>query len=99
MLSRDCSWDILVKNVVAFCSCLESLPEAKVKGSRLIALTKEVLQQSSLDSALWLTLMGSILIKRSKLRKESYEVYGSSITGAPGSEIELNPVFKDIKWN
>ena len=33
---------ILVKNVAAFCPCLKSLPEAKVKRFVLIALTKEV---------------------------------------------------------
>ena len=35
----------LVKNVVAFCPCLNSLPEAKVKKFRLIALTKEISKQ------------------------------------------------------
>jgi hypothetical protein len=39
---RDCSCNILVKNVAAFCPCLKSLPEAKVKRFRLIALTKEI---------------------------------------------------------
>jgi hypothetical protein len=34
-----------------------------------------------------------------KLRKEKYKIYGSNIKGAPESEIELNPVFKDIKLN
>jgi hypothetical protein len=42
------------------------------------------------------------LNKCSKLRKEKYKVYGSSIKGAPGSEMKLNPVFKEInrlrKW-
>ena len=32
----------LVKNVVAFCPCLKSPPESKVKRFILIALTKEV---------------------------------------------------------
>jgi hypothetical protein len=41
--------------------------------------------------------MKSILDKHSKLRKEKILV--SSIKGAPGSEMELNPVFKDIKLN
>ena len=42
MLPRDCSSYIVKKNVTAFCPCLKSLPEAKVKRFRLIALTKEV---------------------------------------------------------
>jgi hypothetical protein len=39
-LPRDCSCDISVLNVAAFCPCLKSLPEVKVK--RLIALRKEI---------------------------------------------------------
>ena len=42
---RDHFNDILVENVVAFCPCLKSLPEAETKVKeriRLIALTKEV---------------------------------------------------------
>jgi hypothetical protein len=31
MWPRDCSCAILVSNVAAFCLCLKSLPEAKVK--------------------------------------------------------------------
>ena len=42
MQPRDCFCGILVKNVAAFCPCLKSLPEAKVKRFILIALTKEV---------------------------------------------------------
>jgi hypothetical protein len=38
------------------------------------------------------------LIRQSKLRKEKCKMYGSNIKGASGSEMELNPVFKDIKW-
>jgi hypothetical protein len=34
--------------------------------------------------------MKSILMKRSYLRKEKYKIYGSSIKGAPGSEMELS---------
>ena len=37
MQPRDCFCGILVKNVAAFCPCLKSLPEAKVK--RLINCT------------------------------------------------------------
>ena len=39
---KDCVCGILVKNVATFCPCQKSLPEAKVKRLRLIALTKEV---------------------------------------------------------
>jgi hypothetical protein len=35
--------------------------------------------------------MKSVLMKRSKLRKEKYKMYRSSNKDAAGSEIELNP--------
>jgi hypothetical protein len=45
MWPRDCSCGTLVTNVAAFCPCLKSLPEAKVKRFILIELTKEVLKK------------------------------------------------------
>jgi hypothetical protein len=39
------------------------------------------------------------LNKCCKLRKENYKIYGSKIKGTPESEMELNPVLKDIKLN
>ena len=59
-----------MNNVTAFCPCLKSLPESKVKRFILIALTKEVSKKPSIDFVLWFTLMKSILIKHSKLRKK-----------------------------
>jgi hypothetical protein len=59
----------------------------------MIALVKEVSEKLSRDFVLWLSLRKSILNKHSKLRKEKYKIHGSSIKGAPGSEMELNPVF------
>jgi hypothetical protein len=90
---RDCFYGILVENVAAFCHCPKSLPEAKVKRFRLIALKKEVSKYQSTNSVVWLL---TVLVKRSKLRKEKYKIYGSSIKGAPGSRRELNPVFQEI---
>jgi hypothetical protein len=37
--------------------------------------------------------MKNILNKHNKLRKKKYKIYGSSIKGTPGREMELNPVF------
>ena len=90
---KDCFCGILVKNVATFCPCLKSLPEAKVKRLRSIALTKEVSKKPSRDFVLWLSLMKRSLNKNCKLRKEKYKIYGSSIKGVPGSEMEQNPVF------
>ena len=73
--------------------CLKCLPKAKVKRLRLITLTKEVSKNPNRDFVLWLSLMKSILNKCIKLRKEKYKICGSSIKGAPRSEMELNPVF------
>ena len=57
---------------------LSNLPEDKVKRFRLIALTKEVSKQPGINSVVWLlkfTLMKSILMKRSKRRKEKHKIY------------------------
>jgi hypothetical protein len=40
--------------------------------------------------------MKNILKKQSRLRKEKYKMCGSSNKRAPGSEMELNPVFKEV---
>jgi hypothetical protein len=37
--------------------------------------------------------MKIILSKHRKLRKGNYEIYGSRIKRAPGSEMELNSIF------
>jgi hypothetical protein len=86
------------KNAAAFWPCLKSLPEAKskVKRVRLIALTKEVSKKPSRDFVFLFWLIKNILIKHSKLRKKKYKMYGSKNKGAPGSRVELNPVFKEI---
>ena len=36
------------------------------------------------------------LNKHSKLKKEKYKIYGSSIKGVPGNEMEQNPVFQGV---
>ena len=92
MWPRECFCNILVTNVAAFCPSLKSLPESKVKRFILIALTKEVSKKPNKDFVLWLSLMESLLNKHSKLRKEKYKIYGSSIKGVSGSEMEQNPV-------
>ena len=80
-----------MKNVAAFCICLKSLPEAKVKRFILIALTKEVSKKPSIDFVLWFTLMKSILMKCSKLRKEKKIQNVQFETKNNFQEIELNP--------
>ena len=59
----------------------------------LIALTKEVSKKPNIDFVLWLSLAKKSLNKHNKLRKAKYKIYGSSIKGIPGSEMEQNPVF------
>jgi hypothetical protein len=83
----------------AFCPCLKNLPEAKVKRLRLIALAKEVSKMPIINFVLWLSLRKNVLNNHSKLRREKYKIYELSIKGAPGSKLELIPVFKDIKLN
>jgi hypothetical protein len=96
MLPRGHSCGILVKNVMTFCPCLKSLTKAKLKRFRVIVLGKEISKQPSIDSVLWFTLLKSVLMKWSKLKKEKYKMYGSRIKRAPGSGMELNPVFKEV---
>ena len=40
--------------------------------------------------------MKGIPIEHSKLKKKKYKICGLSNKGAPGSEVELDPVFKEI---
>jgi hypothetical protein len=68
------------------------MPEAKENRLRLIALTREVSETPIIDFVLWLSFMKGILNKCSKLRKEKYKIYGLNFNGAPGSEMELDPV-------
>ena len=46
-----------------------------------LALAKEISEKPTLDFVLWFTLMRSIFIKQSKLRKEKHKMYGSKIKG------------------
>ena len=43
--------------------------------------------------------MKSILNKHSNVKNKNYQIYGLNFNGSPGSEMELNPVFKDTKLN
>ena len=71
--SADCFYDVSVKNIAAFCPCLKSLPEVKVKRFIVISLTKKCSKKPSRNFVLWLTLMTSILTTCSKLRKEKIQ--------------------------
>jgi hypothetical protein len=53
----------LVKNVATFCLCRKSLPEAKVKSIRLVALTKEASETPIIDFVLYLNRIKNILNK------------------------------------
>ena len=70
MWHKDCFCGILVKNVAAFCPCLKSLPEAKVKRFIVTELTKKISKEPSIDFVLWFSLMKSVLMRSIKLRKE-----------------------------
>ena len=59
-----------MKNVAAFCPCLKSLPEAKVKRFIVTELTKKISKEPSIDFVLWFSLMKSVLMRSIKLRKE-----------------------------
>ena len=96
MWHKDCFWSILVNNVAEFFFVWRNLPEANIKRFMIIALTKEVSKNPDRDFVLRFSLMKNILNKYSKLRNYMYMymyIYGLNIKRAPGSEMELNPVF------
>ena len=70
MLPRDHSCDILVKNVAAFCPCMKSLPETKVKRFGLILLAEKIPQQPIIDSVMWLLVFKLIKIHNLKEQAE-----------------------------
>ena len=63
----------------------------------MVALRKEVSKQPSIGCLPLCTLLKSLLLNCSN-RKEKYQMYGSVVKRAWRSEMELNPVFKDIKY-
>ena len=88
MWHKDCFCGILVKNAVTFCPCLKSLPEAKVKRLRLIALSKEVSKKPSRDFVLWLSLMKRSLNKHSKLRRKNIKY-----------TVRVLNEYQEVKWS
>ena len=70
MFPRDCSCDILVKKVAAFCSCPKSLFEAKMKSFGLILLAEEISKQCSIDSVMWLLVLTLMKIYNEKEQVE-----------------------------
>ena len=67
---RNQACDILMKNVAAFCSLPEHLPEAKGKSFRLILLAEEILKQPSIDSVVWLLVITLVKIHGGKEQAE-----------------------------
>ena len=83
--------------MITFCPDSKSLPEAKVKRYRFIALAKEISKERRIHLVVQLLnfkLMKSILMKIYKLKKKKYKIYGSRIKWEPGSEMALNSMFK-----
>jgi hypothetical protein len=68
-------------NVVAFCPCLKSLPETKVKRFRLIALAKESSRQPNINFVLWFILMKRTFCKWSKLCKKNIQCMVQGLKG------------------
>lgn len=97
--SRQHSSDILAKNVAAICFCLKSLPEANLKSLGLISLLKGIPEQPSIDSVVWLLLLSQkkICVEKEKGVQGSCKEYNLRRERAPGSGIEINPVFEKIK--
>jgi hypothetical protein len=56
--------------MAAFSLWLRSLPKAKIKRFRLIALTNDISKKSNRDLVFWLSLMKNILNKHSTVRRK-----------------------------
>lgn len=67
-----------------------------MKRFRLIALKKEISKQPGIKIVVWLlkiTYKEHFNEKKQDERKEKYKINNSNIKGAPGSRMELNPMF------
>lgn len=101
MCPRDHFCHVLAKNAVAFCPCWKNLPEAKMKGCGLIALAEEI--PDSLVLAVLFGCQGPLLrrptMKRSKLRKENYKMYGlrRKVTPGKGNRLKESLTLSRIK--
>lgn len=62
---------IFQQNMAGFCSCLKSLPQAKLKSLGLIALAEGISKQTRMDSIMCFqcSLLCRSIVKRSKLSK------------------------------
>jgi hypothetical protein len=67
---KNCSCDVLVTNMAAYCPCVKSLHEANGKRFIITELTN-MSQIMVLRLSLWITLMKSILIEHSLERKNT----------------------------
>lgn len=70
MWPRECSCDILMKNVAPFCPCQKSLPEGKWKSFGLVAFTEEITKQISIDCAAWMLVDSLVQIFNKKEQAE-----------------------------
>ena len=85
---RDNFYDILVKNVAAFCPCLKSLPEVKVKKFILITLTKEISKKPSRNFVFWLSLMKNILKKHESFERKNIKYM-----------VPVLKAYQEVKWS
>ena len=84
-----------MKNVTIFCPCQKCLPEAKVKKFQLVAFTKEVSENHSIDFVLYI-LIKVVLLSVTNLVK-IIQNYSSSNKTVRGSTMELIAMFMEIK--
>jgi len=72
---------------LSFAFVQKNLTEAKLKSFGFIALAEEISKQPPSCGCEWPLLCRSI---------KKYKMYSLRRKGAPGSEMELSPVFKEI---
>lgn len=87
-----------MKKVPGFCPYPKSLPEGKVKSFGLTPLAEEITRQPSIESVMWLLvfMLKRFMMKRGKLSRVNYKMKILRRKRAPGSRMELSPIFKKI---
>ena len=70
MRPRECSCDILLKNMADFFPCLKNMLEAKLKSLGLMVLSKEISGCSGIDLVMWLLVVTLTQIYNEKKQAE-----------------------------
>jgi hypothetical protein len=74
MRPRECSCDILLKNMADFFPCLKNMLEAKLKSLGLMVLSKEISGCSGIDLVMWLLVVTLMRVYNEKQHSEQGKI-------------------------